>query len=78
LSTKKIAERIVENWLDDFDSDEWQLMEIISAALQEERERAAKIAEMDSILDWVGGSTGNAKGTANRIAAAIREGSNGS
>jgi hypothetical protein len=38
----------------------------------EEREECAKIAEWDSVLDWVGGSTGNAKGTAKRIAAAIR------
>lgn len=37
-----------------------------------EREECAQIAEMDSILDWAGGSTGSAKGTAKRIANAIR------
>lgn len=37
------------------------------------RRECAGIAKMDSILDWAGGSTGNAKGTSNRIAAAILE-----
>mgnify|MGYP001563048651 CR=1 FL=1 len=41
--------------------------------LEEQRERDAKIAEQDSCLDWGGdGSTGHAKGTSIRIAAAIR------
>ena len=41
-------------------------------AVKAEREVCAEIAETDSILDWAGGSTGNAKGTAIRIARAIR------
>ncbi len=41
-------------------------------AVKAEREACAKIAETDSILDWVGSSTGNAKGTAVQIANAIR------
>lgn len=48
----------------------------IATALAEEREaereRCAQIAEQDSLLNWAGGSTGNAKGTAIWIAAAIR------
>lgn len=47
--------------------------EIWNAATTAERKACAEIAETDSILDWVGGSTGNAKGTAMRIAKAIRE-----
>ena len=35
------------------------------------REAVLEICNMDSILDWVGGSTGNAKGTAKRIAQAV-------
>ncbi len=46
----------------------------IYSAVAKERERCASLAELDSILDWVGGSTGNAKGTAMRIAKAIRNG----
>lgn len=38
---------------------------------REERERCANIARQNSVLDWVGGSTGNAIGTAKRIVAAI-------
>lgn len=45
---------------------------LIDAEVAAEREAAAQLAELDSVLDWVGGSTGNAKGTAMRIAAAIR------
>lgn len=41
-------------------------------AVRAEREACAREAEMDSVLDWGGGSTGNAKGTARRIVAAIR------
>jgi len=44
----------------------------IREAVEAERERCAKLAELDSVLDWAGGSTGNAKGTAIRIARAIR------
>lgn len=39
-----------------------------------ETERCAKVAEDDANKDWIGGSTGNAGGTAKMIAAAIREG----
>ena len=52
------------------------LAEDIEAALLAERRRVveecAKVAEQDSMLDWIGGSTGNAKGTAMTIVAAIR------
>ena len=41
-------------------------------AVAEEREACAKVAEQDSLKDWIGGSTGNAVGTAKNIAAAIR------
>jgi hypothetical protein len=37
------------------------------------RERCATIAEEPDMIDRVGGSTGNAFGTAKRIAAAIRQ-----
>jgi hypothetical protein len=63
------AERIAE-WLQTKE----QLIDMIETALLAERERAAKIAESDSIISWAGGSTGDAKGTARRIAATIREG----
>ncbi len=33
---------------------------------------AAEMAELDSMKDWTGGSTGNAVGTANKIIAALR------
>ena len=44
----------------------------VAQAVREEQEACAKESELDSVLDWVGGSTGNAKGTAIRIAQAIR------
>jgi hypothetical protein len=44
----------------------------IDAAVKEEREACAKIAEQCSILDWRGGSNGSAKMTAENIANAIR------
>lgn len=45
----------------------------IVSAIADEKERCAKIAEQDSVLAWVGGSTGSAKDTANNIARAIRK-----
>lgn len=47
-------------------------IDAIRDAVAAEREACAQIADTDSILDWAGGSTGNAKGTAIRIASAIR------
>src|SRR3990172_704257 len=44
----------------------------ILAALRELREELAKLAEQDSLVSWIGGSTGNGPMTADRIAAAIR------
>jgi hypothetical protein len=55
-----------------FDKDTEFVAAKIREAVNAEREACAEIAETDSILDWVGGSTGNAKGTAIRIACAIR------
>lgn len=46
----------------------WVWEEARKAALEE----VIAIASQDSMLDWRGGSTGSAKGTAMRIAAAIR------
>jgi selenocysteine lyase/cysteine desulfurase len=53
------------------------VIDTIEKALCDRDERAAKIAEQDSIISWAGGSTGDAKGTAKRIASAIRGKSNG-
>jgi hypothetical protein len=36
------------------------------------REEAAKVAELDSMFSWIGGSTGSAQGTAMNIAQGIR------
>ena len=45
---------------------------MLQAQHERTREQAAQLAEQDSMLDWAGGSTGNAKGTARRIAASLR------
>lgn len=50
------------------------IREAVAAAIVQERERCARVAESDSVLEMIGGSTGNAKGTALRIARVIREG----
>jgi len=44
----------------------------VLAAVRELREELAKLAEQDSMVSWIGGSTGNGPMTADRIAAAIR------
>lgn len=49
-----------------------EIMTAFNEAVANEREACAEIAGLDSILDWSGGSTGNAKGTAIRIEKAIR------
>ncbi len=41
---------------------------------ESERERCARTAEANENLDWAGGATGSAVGTARAIAAAIRKG----
>lgn len=48
------------------------IAQAIREAVVEAYETAAQLAETDSILSWVGGSTGDAKGTAVNIARAIR------
>jgi hypothetical protein len=73
-TTREVAERIILHEYGVTWKTDNELIDAIDKALQAERERAAKIAESDSIISWVGGSTGDAKGTARRIAAAIREG----
>ncbi len=53
-----------------------EMAEFIAAEIREaielERAACAKIAETDSVLSWVGGSTGSAKDTASNISKAIR------
>jgi hypothetical protein len=49
------------------------IREARSEGAQVERAECVKIAESESALSWVGGSTGNAIGTARNIARAIRE-----
>ena len=48
------------------------IREATAQARREALEEAAKTCELDSVLDWIGGSSGNAKGTAKKCAAAIR------
>jgi len=60
---EQIAEKHTDR-LGDFDA--------VLAALRELRGEPAKLAEQDSLVSWIGGSTGNGPMTADRIAAAIR------
>lgn len=60
------SEIIAARWIEE------QLKEFEATVRAHEREACAVTAETDAVLDWSGGSTGNAKGTAQRIAAAIR------
>jgi hypothetical protein len=82
-TTREVAERIAEEQVHNvnYGAEEWHalgnrelLISAIDQALQAERERAAKIAESGQYVRMVGGSTGDAWGTAKAIAAAIREG----
>lgn len=78
MSNEMIARHIAE-WA--VDKDLWPIQErlglMIKEALdsiqQETIEACAKVAECDSVLSWIGGSTGNAKMTADNIAQAIRQ-----
>lgn len=70
----RVANERIADW-GFFNGDDPEVAELakhIASALAAEREKAAKIAELDSVLSWVGGSTGSAKLTAENIARAIR------
>ena len=68
---EQIASKHANAWCDE-DPDDVMVEHAIVTALRELREELAKLAEQDSLVSWIGGSTGNGPMTADRIAAAIR------
>jgi len=70
-TTEKSPREIAKLFLD-----EWHIyaspLDAIELLIKARDERAALIAERDSMIDWRNGTLGDAKATALRIASAIR------